>query len=450
MTGHRRRPRDWHPLAAFDPVPGDPDAILDEVAHMRQVASILRQEAKDLRVIGQGDGLKGRYADALRHGADGLEVHLRETAERYERVHGHLTGWAHALEDLQSEADRILRNAQTVAEFDASDDRHTKGDHHHAKGDDHDGKGDDDPLAGHRASLAKVVAQRDERAAHFGSLIRHEIDDKIKDSPWEWFKDRVDDWSATISLVVDAMSWTATVIALVALATTPAGWVAGLAVWLAVGVLAGHSLLAAAGDGSWADVAMDIFGLLTMQIGTRALAQLRSVRNATKLAAQLAAEEEAAANSARATRSVRDRTSAVVNRRGATRAERAKARHDRNIARAANLRAGEHASAQEAAAPIPEASRWETVRMGGEKESMRLHKDIVRMRSSYPNHGAVQTASEGAEGHKGRFQASWAAATAVDGWDKGAGSSDLFPRKWQYGPYGDFKGRYTREVGSSW
>lgn len=437
MTAHRRRPRDWHPLADADPVPGDPDAILDEVAHLREVALMLRQEAEDLRVIGHGDGLEGRYADALRHGATGLEAHLRRTAARYERVHGHLTGWAHALGDLQSEADRVLRNARTVAEFTPpSDDRHAKG--------------DDDPLAGHRASLARIVAERDQRAAHFGSLIRHEIHDGIRDNRWQRMKNAVDGWSSGIALVVDAMSWTATVIALVALATTPAGWVAGLAVWLAVGVLAGHALLATVGDASWADVAMDIFGLLTMKIGSGALARLRNVRNATKAAAQVAAEEEAAANSARATRAVRDRTSAVVNRRGATRAERAKARHDRNIARAANRRAGEHAAAQEAVAPLPEASRWEAVRMGGEKESMRLHKDILRMRSAYPRNRAVQTASEGAEAHKGLFQATWGAASAVDISDKLLGSSDVFRRKPASNSYDGAKGRLAREVGSSW
>jgi hypothetical protein len=435
MTGHRRaRPRDWHPLADADPVPGDPDAILDEVGHMRQVASMLRQEAKDLRVIGRGDGLKGRYADALRHGADGLEVHLRETAERYERVLGHLTGWAYALEGLQAEADRILRNAQVVAELDRPGRTHS----------------DDDPLDGHRTSLARVVAQRDERAAHFASLIRHEIDDKIKDSPWEWFKDAVDDWSGEISLVVDAMSWAASIIALAALATTPPGWVAGLAIWLSVGVLAGHLMLASAGDGSWADIAMDTFGLLTMQVGTLALNELRAVRNATKAAAQLAAEEQAATNSARATQAIRDRASAVVNRRGATRAERAKARHDRNIARAANRRAGSQAAAEEAATPMPEASRWEAASVGGDVEEANHFKDVKRLRSAYPRSPEVQRASNGAERLHRTFKGAWIASSAVDVTDKVAGSSDLVPWKPDYGPYGDAKDRFKREVGSSW
>jgi hypothetical protein len=341
------------------------------------------------------------------------------------------------LGDLQSEADRVLRNAQTVAEFSPpSDDRHAEG--------------DDDPLAGHRASLARIVAERDQRAAHFGSLIRHEIHDGIRDNRWQRMKNAVDGWSSGIALVVDAMSWTATVIALVALATTPAGWVAGLAVWLAVGVLAGHALLATVGDASWADVAMDIFGLLTMKIGSGALARLRNVRNATKAAAQVAAEEEAAANSARATRAVRDRTSAVVNRRGATRAERAKARHDRNIARAANRRAGREAAASEAAIPMAQASRWESVSVGGDVEEANHFKDVKRLRASYPYSAPVQSASNGAEAAHRTAQAAWGAATAVDSVDKGLGSSDLVWFKPAYGPYDRGKGRYTREIGSSW
>ncbi|MEE4545433.1 hypothetical protein V2S66_26125 [Streptomyces sp. V4-01] len=428
-----RRPRDWHPLAAADPVPGDPDAILDEVAHLKHVATLLRREAGDLRVIAQGDGLVGRYAEALRDGARDLEGHLGETAGRYERVHGHLTCWAHELAGLQADAARILRAAREDAGADPGS-----------------GSGADDPLAAHRASLAKVEALRDERAGHYGHLLGHQIDDKIKDSRWQRLKNAVHDWQGVISLAVDVMSWTATVIAVAALLTTPAGWVAGLALWLSFGVLAGHLLLAAAGDGSWADIAMDAFGLLTMHVGNAALTELRAVRDATKRAAQAAADEAAAANSARATQAVRDRASAVVNRRGATRAERAKARHDRNIARASNRRAGRDAADAEASTPMPEATRWEAVRMGGEKESMNVHKDIQRMRAAYPRNAAVALASEGADARKRVFEATWMAATTVDGFDKGAGSSDIYPSKWQYGPYGRLKDRYTREIGSAW
>lgn len=433
----RTRPRDWHPLTDSDPTPGDPESIRDEVAHMKHLAAMLRAEAADLKVIGAGDGLQGRYADTLRDGARELEVHLRETAGRYERVHGHLASWADELEDLQSEADRLLRTARADAAASAASDTE-------------EGEHDDDPLPAHRRSLLTIEAHRDARAAHYASRIRHEISDKIKDSWWERRKNEIDGMKSAISLVVDVMSWVATGIALFAIIATPAGWVAALALWLAVGVLAGHTLLAAAGDGSWLDVGMDVFGLLTMGLGTVALNNLRSVRTATKLAAQAAADERAAASATRSSRTVLDRTSATVNRRGATRAARARARHDRNIAKAAAKRAGRAAAAGEAATPMAEASQREAVLLGGDRETANLYKDVVRMRGAYPENAAVQRASEGAEGHRRAFQGAWGAATAVDAVDKIAGSSDVIPLKPASGAYGDFKDRYSWEVGTRW
>ncbi|WP_328913977.1 MULTISPECIES: hypothetical protein [unclassified Streptomyces] len=456
-AAERRRPRDWHPLAATDPVPGDPDAILAEVDRMKHLAAVLRSEARDLRAIGEGQGLKGRYADALGEGARGLETRLRETAERYERVHGHLTGWAFELESLQADAARVLRRAreERAGEGRPGGDRPGEvrpgGDWPGGDWSGGDWSGGDDELTvRHRASLARVEAQRDERAAHYAARIRDEIDDTIKDSWWERRKNAVDGCKALISLVVDVMSWAATCIAVAAILMTPAGWVAGLAVWLAFGALTGHVLLAVAGTGSWADVALDVFGLLAMGVGTFALRGLRDVRDATRLAAGAAARERATADAARATRPVRDRASAVVNRRGSSRAARARARHERNIARAANLRAGHEAAAEEAAMPTPEASRWEAAAVGGDQETVNLFKDVRRMRTSYPGSTAVSRASEGAERHKAVFQGAWAAASGVDAWDKGAGGSDVFPGKWSYGSYGHFKARYTKEVGSTW
>jgi hypothetical protein len=438
----RPRPRDWHPLTETDPVPGDPDAILEEVGHMKRLATMLRGEAKDLRVIGEGEQLEGRYADALRDGARELETHLRETAERYERVHGHLTGWAHELEVLQSDAERILRRARAAAEQAPTASSGESGESGEAR--------EDGSTAGHRKALAGIEADRDERATHYAARIRHEIDDKIKDSWWERRKNALDDAKDVISFAVDVLSWVATGIAVAALVLTPAGWVTGLVLWLTVGVLAGHTVLAAAGAGSWADVAMDVFGLLTMGIGTAALAGLRDVRTATKLAAALAARERAAATASRASRSVRGRTSAVTNRHGATRAARATARHRRNIARAATRRAGSEAAADEAATPMGEASRWEAVRLGGDREAANLSKDVLRLRAAYPESGAVRRASEGAEGYTYTFQGTWIAASAVDGVDKLAGSSDIASLKPLLGPHDDVKGRFSREVGTRW
>jgi hypothetical protein len=419
-----------------DPVPGDPDAVLGEVDRMKSLAAMLRAEARNLRVIGADEGtggeLKGRYADALRDGARELEVRLRETAERYERVHGHLTGWAYELEGFQADADRILRAAQ-AAQADAAQ-----------------ADADDGSAGRHRTSLAKVEGLRDERAAHYARRIRHELNDTIKDSWWERRKHSLDTFKDAISFTLDVLSWAATGIAIAAIIFTPAGWVTALALWLSVGVLTGHALLAAAGLASWADVTMDIFGLLAMGVGTVALGGLRNVRTATKFAAELAAEERAAEAAARATRSLRDRTSAVVNRHGATRAARAVARHQRNVARAATRRAAREAGAGEAARPMAEASRWETVGVGGDKETANLFKDVERMRAAYPESEGVRRASEGAEGYRRVFRGAWGTSSAVDVGDKLTGESDLFPMKPSVGAYSEAKACYVKEVGSKW
>lgn len=125
----KTRPRDWHPLAESDPVPGDPDEIRDEVKHMTGVATSLREQARMLRGIGDDNELKGKYAEKLRDESGTLEKHLREVAGRYERVHGHLTNWANDLEDFQTQADDVLRKAkQKQDEVDAEKAKKESGD----------------------------------------------------------------------------------------------------------------------------------------------------------------------------------------------------------------------------------------------------------------------------------------------------------------------------------
>jgi predicted RNase H-like nuclease (RuvC/YqgF family) len=110
------RPRDWNPLAASDPVPGDAEEIRDEVTHMKNVASTLRDQASNLRKIKEDDELKGKYAGKLRDESEVLEKHLREVASRYERVHVHLSNWANDLVYYQGEADKVLANAKKEQE----------------------------------------------------------------------------------------------------------------------------------------------------------------------------------------------------------------------------------------------------------------------------------------------------------------------------------------------
>ncbi len=269
--GHR--PRDWSPLADYDPVPGDPATIRDEVARMRRLALALRDQARELRTIAAGEDLKGKYATTLRDGASDLELRLRQTAERYEHVHGHLTGWATELEDFQATSLTLLRRA------------HDTGPH----------RPPDDPLQPLRQALTRLTEERDERASHYAGRIRRACDDVIKDSAWEEFGDGVDavlndKW---VERFFEAASWVVAIVGIATLFFTPAGWLVDLALDLTLMIAAKDVLALSVGEGSWFDIGMDALGFLTMATGAVAITMLERVQDATKIEAEAAAVERA-------------------------------------------------------------------------------------------------------------------------------------------------------------
>ncbi|WP_405647089.1 putative T7SS-secreted protein [Streptomyces sp. NBC_00019] len=284
------RPRDWQPLADSDPIPGDPEEIRDEVKHMRNVASSLRDQARDLRAIKDDNELKGKYAAKLREESEGLEKHLREVASRYERVHGHLSNWADDLELHQGEADKILAKAKKEQEEVEAEKKKQ------ASSDGRDkSPAPDDPFESYRKQLESLKGDRDNRADYYAGKIGDEIDDIIKDSWWEGVVDYV-------KVAIDVLSWAATIIGIVALFITPVGWVAMIATVATGLVMAGHLLLAVTGDGSWMDVAMDAFSLVTMGLGTKALKGLKGVQALTRKASTKAAGKAARASTTAVTR----------------------------------------------------------------------------------------------------------------------------------------------------
>ncbi|WP_308013438.1 hypothetical protein [Streptomyces beigongshangae] len=279
----KRRPIDWHPLCDSDPVPGDPEEIRAEVRHMVSVAQKLRNQAKNLQTLSNEERLKGKYAKRLREDSSTLEKHMREVASRYDRVHGHLTTWSNELEDFQSDADRVLRQAKEKQDEIAAE---------KAKAVDSADKQtpqpsrsgtDDDPLQTYRNRLHTITGDRDSRANHFAGKIRDEIDDVIEDSWWDdvkgWFHDNAD-W---IKTVLDGLGWVATIAGIVAI------WIPGLNLLvLAIAVLTilTRSILVASGDASWTDLAFDIGGLLLMGIGRGGINALKSANRTTSTAAQ--------------------------------------------------------------------------------------------------------------------------------------------------------------------
>lgn len=255
---------------------------------MVSVAQKLRDQARNLKAISEDDKLKGKYVKRLREDSTTLEKHMREVAGRYERVHGHLTTWANELEDFQSDADEVLRQAKEKQhEIEAEKAKEAK----EAKSGDKEtpepsvSGTDHDPLQSYRRRLGKITSDRDSRARHHAGKINDEIDDVIEDSWWDnvkgWFHDNAD-W---IKTVLDGLGWIATIAGIVAI------WIPGLnllVLGIALLTILTRAMLVASGDASWTDLAFDVGGLLLMGIGRGGIAALKGANKVTSTAAQTA------------------------------------------------------------------------------------------------------------------------------------------------------------------
>lgn len=252
---------------------------------MVSVAEKLRDQAKNLKAISDEETLKGKYVKRLREESGTLEKHMREVASRYERVHGHLTNWSNELEDFQSDADKVLRQAkekqgeveaEKKKEADSADKDAPRPSVSGAEG---------DPLQSYRKRLNDITGARDTRANHHAGKIRDEIEDVIEDSWWDNVKGWIHDHADEIKAFIDVLGWVATFAGFLALA------IPGLN--MLVLVIAGVTILlrlalVASGDATWTDVIFDVVGGLLVVGGLGAAAKLASGAKATVGAAQAA------------------------------------------------------------------------------------------------------------------------------------------------------------------
>ncbi|MGW5636969.1 hypothetical protein [Streptomyces sp. NPDC003832] len=416
-----RRPVDWHPLTVDDPIPGDPEGIRGEVTRMKNLASTLRDQAAILRKAADGDALQGKYADKIREKSGDLEKRFRETAGRYERVVGDLGKWADELEDLQERADGVLRSAKRADEEHAAEVK---------KDGDRKVPEESDPLSHldrYRRQLNQAISERDSRARYYAENIGRCISDIIKDSGWENFKDSVHDHADRIKSVVEILSWAATVIGVIALLFTPVGWLATLITVTTLSLTAlvgvGHTVLALAGEGSWADVAMDAFALATLGFGSVAMRGVKAATNALKTTTR-ARRFQRYAN----LRKLLDRNIQ---------------RHGTGSARGAQAARAKYALRQIGAKETrPGATRLERM-LGGDGEVVSATKFAKAMRVEFGTDPDVARAADAVAKAAGNFRSNYLAATSVDLGDKAG-------EKFGGDAYGDAKDVLTREVGSRW
>ncbi|WP_164990829.1 hypothetical protein [Streptomyces sp. GZWMJZ-114] len=395
-----RPPTDWHPLCAHDPLPGDPDTLRVEAAHLRTVAERLHEQAEALRLIGDDEVLRGRYADSLREHAHDLAARLATAATRYARVHRELAAWAGTLHHLRSAAAHLLAEARAAAEPE---------------------------LAALRARLSRLTEQYEVEAAHHARLVRTAVDDTLADSlyddfaiPAAAFVSRVLA-SDTLDDLVDGLGWAATLAGFAAMFFPALG---PLALGASLSVAALHLAQAGAGACSWFDVVLDIAALKFARDGVRAARAIGALQDSARTTAAGLASGAARARARDATSGARRAAARRARRRGGgvsgtkRRAARARRLRLEERVRRAGLRAGEEVRA----APLPEITRRERGLALGDVDTGRRAKDVRNLSARHPEHADLRAGAAEARQRLREMRGSWAGSTALDLGDKGGDS----------------------------
>ena len=285
----------WEPLGLdSDPVPGDPGRISQEAAHLASVAKEISDQVSRLHTMAAGgaDGaLKGQYADTIHSSSKDLADELDKVVGRYQKVSAALNNWIPDLEQAQKMSLQALNDAegpakklnQTVAlpsgDNLTAQQKQDVQNYHTAM------KQAQGALDAAKALLGKATTLRDNSASHYASVIHSACDDSMKDSWWDSFKEWVSQYSGIIKDICQVLEVVATVLAIVALFIPGLDIIAAL-LWIGFGLtalaLVGRVMLAATGNGSWLDVALDAFALVTFGLGKAASGGLKATAEATE------------------------------------------------------------------------------------------------------------------------------------------------------------------------
>ncbi|MFE1440898.1 hypothetical protein [Streptomyces sp. NPDC058739] len=286
------RPRDWHPLADTDPVPGDPDQVAALGRKLRKTADELQRQIRNLKAVAEVDAWDSKAGHEFRSRAKGSVKKLEAALQRYEtaadalgatvteadgtnrdRLHTAPTSYASDLNRAQEVADTARKEAR------GAEDRKTAAQRgiERLPGDDKSGKkrfeeqheSAADAIAAAREKIILAKELRDNSAKRAAEAIDAVISgDSLTDGFWDKFDDWVD-WVGT------KMETLATYFGVAALAV---GWipVIGQALAGVLGALATVATLVSAlatviqvlrGDKGLKDLAFTVLGLALMGVG---------------------------------------------------------------------------------------------------------------------------------------------------------------------------------------
>ncbi|MGH3252314.1 MAG: hypothetical protein ACRDOI_39725 [Trebonia sp.] len=282
-------------------MPGDSAQIGQEAQHLASVASEITNQVTALRKISSDGTEVGKHADKIRSSASDLAGELDKVVGRYQKVSSALNDWIPELEQAQAMSIRALDQAegpyqklhQTVALPSGpnltAQQKQDVASYNSAM------KAAQADLAAAQALLGRATSLRDSAGSHTASLIKDACNDGMKDHHSLWgsitgfFSHAVHwvaaHWTEILKDVCTVLEVVATVLAVAAFII--AQFIPGLDVlidglviagMIATGAaLGGRIALAATGNGSWLDVGIDAFALLTFGLGRLAGAAAKTL-----------------------------------------------------------------------------------------------------------------------------------------------------------------------------
>jgi hypothetical protein len=277
----------WQPLGLdADPVPGDPQAISAETAHLASVAATITGQVAAMHKIASENTETGQHAETIRTAARRQAASLQAVATRYARVSSALSGWVPELEQAQAMSIRALNEAEVPYAAlnrsvtlpsgpDLTDAQKQQITDHQASM-----RRAQEQLDAARVLLTRATTLRDTQAAYYAAKINQASNDSLTDHESLWgditgffghighaVDQDVKDVAWIIKDACEVLEIAAAILAAVALFATGVGWLLAAAFILTGAALLGRTLLAATGNGSWLDVASDSVSLLLLGAG---------------------------------------------------------------------------------------------------------------------------------------------------------------------------------------
>jgi hypothetical protein len=443
-----KRAGDWQLLDHdSDPLDADLYEVGQQATHYANTAELIQEQTARLRSIGAGDNqLVGKYASALESKSGELADQLAKTHKRYAAVGSQLKRYYPALDTALSEtwgalqdaldADAAQRSAAALPKPTA-DPGKTLTDEQKKQVSKHDNavSAANGEMAAAKKRLEGALSDLNTAAKDVAGKIHDALNDGLSDSFWDKFKNFVVEF---VKVVVDIAGYIAIACAIVALFIPGLDILATIALAATIASLVGHTFLAATGNGSWMDVALDVVALATFGMGKFASSGLKATEEATAEAGERTAMRSQRAFNQRLKSLDRRIADGSGKARQRAIAER-KALEPRPMRRAQfnnELRQARQGT-----------TKLDAAQFGGDLPMTRSYAAIRRAQQILPDSRGVASAATPASRYATIGRTGWSSGLAVAGGDKIVGGSETFPDPHGgYGPYNDFKEQFTHQV----